>query len=931
MNDDRPPPTSHSNEKKVDRQGRRISRSQTDRMATLVGAFLLRWRSILLLILPLRTVAWSLLHRPLLVRRQHSSSSFDGSTYPSFPLVRLASTPFEADFYDGNTGDDDASRSPLAVSPDTRLVLGINKYTHDTALCAANAQTGQVLFAVSKERLTRRKHDAGNIATLVDACLEALELDLDNIDKVVLNNHHHRIFPLEANPRHMEWECGLSMNGGAEDGYDEEENLLTSVTDQVELSHHLAHVYSAAAQAPFDHGMVVVMDGMGETYRTMSQAAREKDSQYVSDFSFGMDSFQCVPSNLAELAQTSRFDWREAESVYTFTKADGRQMDVRPVFKRFTEEHSPPVLCNHGFENMDSAGALYSRASSHIFGDWNACGKVMGLAPWMGHVWTQDEATKQADLPDTPIIKGTLYKDADLVIDRSLMEGMPHISRNDADLFSADGSQRKRYDFDDNTGADKDDPKDARIPSQVALDAIGLAHRMQMDLEDVAMDFVRHFKEVTGETNLCLAGGVALNSVLNGRLARELGFEQSFIPPYPGDDGIAVGCCAYGVFGNCVLEKNEEAIESAEDDRPPVWQKPLSPYLGAEPSEAVMKSALADAEPWLEIETIRDDHQRLQIMVDEIAAGGVIAWYRSRSEMGPRALGHRSILADPRKKGLVRFINEQVKSRESFRPFAPSCLAEEASKWFDLGEHAPTDGNVSPFMSMTALVHAEKRDVVPAVTHVDGSSRMQTVTKDAEPLYHKLISMFFEKTKVPMVLNTSFNTLPSEPIVETPAEAIRSFLYSMGSLEMLVMGDYVIRRKAPDLRRLLGEASKDGDIRSEPASPRRAGRAYFESSLVLDEGPTEEESAETTTRVRMPDRPLHMDGKNEWFTLLDELEGQILSASDGTVTLNEILAEFTAMDEEDSLDDAKVEDTQVLLQNVVHRFVRLYEHTLIYW
>ena len=237
-----------------------------------------------------------------------------------------ASTPFEADLYLDD--DDDETSSLLAAPPDTRLVLGVNKYSHDTALCAAHAETGQVLFAMSKERLTRRKHDAGNLALLTEACLDALELNLENIDRVIVNNHHHRVLPMEANRRHMEWECGLTINGGMEDGYDDDENLFPDIA-QMELSHHLAHAYSAAAQAPFDKGLVVVMDGMGETYRTMKQAVEQDDASYVSDLSFGEESFACVPSNIAELAKTSRFDWREAESVYRFSKDNGATMEKR--------------------------------------------------------------------------------------------------------------------------------------------------------------------------------------------------------------------------------------------------------------------------------------------------------------------------------------------------------------------------------------------------------------------------------------------------------------------------------------------------------------------------------------------------------------------------------------------------------------------------
>ncbi|CAB9528625.1 Nodulation protein [Seminavis robusta] len=874
----------------------------------------------------------------------------------------LKSTPFEAGLYDTDDGDEfgnpyedspsPKSNSPLKVPPDTKLVVGLNKYSHDTTLCAANAKTGQVLFAMAKERLSRVKHDAGNVATLVETCCEALELDLDAIETVVMNNHHHRILPLEKNTRHMEWECGLQINGGAEDGYDDDYNLLPDATTKMELSHHLAHAYSAAAQCPFDTGMIVIMDGMGETYRTMMRAKEMGDESYVSDFTDpDDDEMQLIPSDLPEQSRNSYFDWREAETVYTFTKErKTNQLHIKPIFKRFTPERSPPTLYNHGFENMDSLGALYSRASSDIFGDWNACGKVMGLAPWMVHSWSKEDddddnenTTPIVPRKETkPILKGSIYLEdpqKTLQIDRSLMAGEPLTARSDPELFDEHGNflKKRRYDFDDNDGSSSKTKPDKLLPTQIALDAITLASRMQTDLEDVVMDFVKHFQEQTKQKNLCLAGGVGLNSVLNGRLARELGFEKTFIPPYPGDDGIAVGCCAFALYGKQV-RKPEPSIQ--------LWSKPLSPYLGPAPTEYDIKMAIEDAAPWLEVETIRNEDRRVELMAEEVASGAIVAWYQGRSELGPRALGHRSILADPRKKGLVRFINQHVKKRETFRPFAPSALAEEAHDWFDLGSHigsasddpGSTDdhpNNVSPYMSMTAFVKEDKRAMIPAVTHVDGSSRLQTVTKEAEPLYHKFISKFFKKTGVPMVLNTSFNTLPGEPIVETPQNAIRSFLCSMGSIEMLVMGDYIIRRKQPDLRKLLGEVSKYDEIVKEPACPKRAGPANFQATFALHGDERDEESIEPATKVCMPDRPMHDERTEGWFELADEFEGEILSACDGTITLNEILAQYTVKSSED--DDAdqpsqsKVSDSQILAENAIQRLVRLYEHTLIHW
>jgi len=283
---------------------------------------------------------------------------------------------------------------------------------------------------------------------------------------------------------------------------------------------------------------------------------------------------------------------------------------------------------------------------------------------------------------------------------------------------------------------------------------------------------------------------------------------------------------------------------------------------------------------------------------------------------------------------MVRFINEHVKSRESFRPFAPSVLVEEVAEWFDIGDNL-LDDNVSPYMSLTAMVHSDKRSRIPAVMHVDGSSRLQTVTPEESPMYHRLILKFFELSGVPLVLNTSFNTLPGEPIVESPSDAIRSFLYSMGSIEMLVMGNFVIRRKKPDLRTLLGEVSKSGDLKIEPACPRRTGRAEFRSSFEVLPDPASpgDEDVPTTTKVRMPDRPLHGHG-NEWFDLLDELEGEVLSICDGTVTLNDMLSYYTAVPDSadgQGLGKEEVDAAETLMQNIVRRLVRLYEHTLISW
>ena len=593
---------------------------------------------------------------------------------------------------------------------------------------------------------------------------------------------------------------------------------------------------------------------------------------------------------------------------------------------------------------MDSLGAVYSRASSHIFGDWNACGKVMGLAPWQGHTWNTDNSDKlTTEMPKDSIIEGSVFNE--LKIDKSSMMGLPFISRTDPDMFDEEGNmiRFKRYDFDDDefeeiafsdgegSEENEEDKITKQLPIKVALDAIGLASRMQTDLESVGIDFVKHFKEKTGQTNLCLAGGVALNSVLNGRLSRELGFENTFIPAYPGDDGIAVGCCAFGLFRN----KNS----ATDQNMPPLWKEILSPYLGPLYTDADIKEAIAVAEHWLEVTHVPNEKERIDLIVKEIASSGVVALYTGRSELGPRALGHRSILADPRKKGLVRFINEFVKKRESFRPFAPSALAEEASNWFDLGEYASrTQNNVSPFMSITAQVKESKQKLIPAVTHVDGSSRLQTVTKEAEPFYHRLISAFFKETGVPMVLNTSFNTLKSEPIVETPSNAIRSYLSSMGSIEMLVMGDYVIKRKEANVRKLLGEKGKTGMI-SMPTLPIRSGAANYKSTFSTTESAdgNGDSMSDTKTLVQIPDRPMHNEMDGGWFELVDDLEGQLLGLCDGTNSVNDMISYFSAMSEQEEQQDETnkrkqfTEEDQLLVENILRRLIRLHDSTMISW
>lgn len=205
-----------------------------------------------------------------------------------------------------------------------KLVVGLCKYSHDSSICAADAETGEVLFYLSKERLSRRKHDGGPTGTLVEEMLHTLRLDVSNIDRVVVNNHHHRVLPQEESFAKLEWQVGLGINYDNDDNVLDEYNLLSEQSDNThELSHHIAHAYSVAAQAPFERGLVVVMDGMGETFGAMASAVHERDEKYSCDL-MHEGSYICIPSDIREKTGVSRHGWREGESAYTFAKdSDG--------------------------------------------------------------------------------------------------------------------------------------------------------------------------------------------------------------------------------------------------------------------------------------------------------------------------------------------------------------------------------------------------------------------------------------------------------------------------------------------------------------------------------------------------------------------------------------------------------------------------------
>jgi carbamoyltransferase len=293
-----------------------------------------------------------------------------------------------------------------------------------------------------------------------------------------------------------------------------------------------------------------------------------------------------------------------------------------------------------------------------------------------------------------------------------------------------------------------------------------IAASVQKVCEEVVLTMVRYIHKETGLSNLCMAGGVALNCVANGRVIRETKVKELFVQPAAGDAGGAVGVAHY--LYNTIEKK----------PRGPAWSHA---YLGPEYSDAEVAEALTKA--GARFKTL-SDAELTRETAKRLSEGNVVGWFQGRMEFGPRALGGRSILADPRDPKMRDTLNMKIKFREGFRPFAPSVLADRCSEWFELDAE-------SPYMLLVAPVREGKR-TIPSVTHVDHSARIQTVTRDASPLYYDLIAEFDRLTGVPIVINTSFN-VRGEPIVCTPGDAYLCFMRT--NMDTLVVGHHILDKK----------------------------------------------------------------------------------------------------------------------------------------
>ena len=402
-----------------------------------------------------------------------------------------------------------------------------------------------------------------------------------------------------------------------------------------------------------------------------------------------------------------------------------------------------------------SAGLLYSVFTAFLGFEVNEGEyKVMGMAPYGEPVYC-DKIRKIVKIFDD----GSIWLDPRYVCHH--YSGTRIFSRDFLKLFGK--------------------PRDPKTSDALEKEYANLAASIQKITEEIVVKMARHAHEVTGFDRLCLAGGVALNTVANWKILKETPIRELFVQPASGDSGGALGAALYaasllGEPRNFVMEHaywgaaftEEEVLQFLEEKKIPFWKAP-------------------------------DDGALIDRVITHLEKGNVIGWMQGRFEWGPRALGNRSILADPRRAEMKDTVNRKIKFREPFRPFAPSILSDKMVEYFEL-QNGEAAGYPPRFMLLVPPIREEKRSLIPAVTHVDGTGRLQAVIQETNALYYRLIKRFEEKTGVPVVLNTSFN-LKGEPIVTTPEDAYSTFMRS--GMDALTIGPFVMEKSR------VGEAGKE--------------------------------------------------------------------------------------------------------------------------
>lgn len=590
-------------------------------------------------------------------------------------------------------------------------ILGISCFFHDAA--AALVQDGIVTAAAEEERFSRIKHDASFPIQAIEFCLRTAKLRAEDLDWVVFYEKPFLKF----------------------------DRILMSTLQTFPRSFRVFResMIKWIAEKLWVKGLI----------RNRVGIPPEKILFSGHHLSHAASAFYCSPySEAAILTVDGVGEWSTA------TFGVGRDRNIE-------------LLAEIRFPH--SLGLLYSVFTAFLGFEVNEGEyKVMGMAPY-GRPKYADEVRKLLRLQDDGAFALNMdyfsYHHSPDKAFNGKFTGLFGAPRDPKSYFFTESSGYPAY-----FGGKPSNYEELCRQNQHYAD---VAASIQLVTEEILIHMARALHAKTGLSRLCMAGGVALNSVANGRILRETPFEEFYVQPAAGDGGGAIGAALYAyhaVFG----QPRKYVMEHA--------------YLGEEHSETTIKRFLDDN--GVRYEYLGDDDRLIDRVVAALQEGKVIGWFQGRFEWGPRALGNRSILADPRRADMKDIVNTKIKFREPYRPFAPSVLVEHAKEYYDLKD--PERHYPARFMLLVVDAMESKRHLIPAPTHVDGTGRLQTVFRDTNPRYYRLIETFGEATGIPVVLNTSFN-LKGEPIVNTPAEAFSTF--SRSGMDLLALDHFVVEKQ----------------------------------------------------------------------------------------------------------------------------------------
>jgi carbamoyltransferase len=589
-------------------------------------------------------------------------------------------------------------------------ILGLSCYYHDAA--AALLRDGQLIAAAEEERFTRVKHDFSFPKSAIQFCLDTAGIRGSDVDYVAFFEKPFRKF----------------------------DRILMTVLQTYPRSYKV-----------FRESMITWMiDKLWVGATISAELGIPKDRVLFCEhhLSHAASAFLCSPFDEAAILTVDGVgEWVTS----TWGLGRGNRIDLR---KQMEFPHS--------------LGLLYSTFTAFLGFEVNEGEyKVMGMAPYgqpryMDRVWKLIRQDSDGSF-SLDMDYFSFHHSTDRTFNRFFVNlfGEPRPPKM---LFFTAGSGFPSY-----FGAPPANYDELCKLNQHYAD---IAASIQKVTEEVLLGMARSIHKETGMKGLCIAGGVALNSVANSRILRETGFEELFIQPSAGDGGGALGAALWAdnmLLGHPRRFRMDHAY----------WGKSYGP--------PEIRGFLEQGR--IGYRFIENDEQLLDQVVDQLQQGKVIGWFQDRFEWGPRALGNRSILGDPRNANMKDIINTKIKFREPYRPFAPSVLAECTEAYFDLpnaAHHYP-----ARYMLYVVPVRPAKQSILPAITHVDGTGRLQTVSRDTNPRYYGLIERFAQATGVPAILNTSFN-LKGEPIVNTPANAFNTF--SKSEMDTLVLGNFVIEK-----------------------------------------------------------------------------------------------------------------------------------------